>query len=73
MAITNTVGFAQDTRHGLPAIVRGFVATVRARLAVRRQQARLFAELDSCSDRELADMNISRADIGAMVRNWQQG
>ena len=26
-----------------------------------------------CSDRELADMNLSRADINHVVRSWQPG
>ncbi len=66
---TNT--FRPVIESGVPALVRSFLASVRTARAARRERARLLAELSQCSDRELADMNLSRADIGHVVRSWQ--
>ncbi len=73
MTTTTTLSFEHDVQHGLSSIVRDLAAVVRSHLALHRERARLHAELSHCSDRELADMNISRADIDYMVRSWQPG
>ena len=73
MTTTTTLSFEHDVQQGLPSIVRDLAAVVRSHLALRRERARLHTELSHCSDRELADMNISRADIDHMVRNWLPG
>jgi len=38
----------------------------------RVERARIYAELDTCTDRELADMGISRADIPAIANGTYQ-
>ena len=69
---TSTVNtFQPSVESGMPAIVRSFLAAVRTARAERRERVRLLDELSQCSDRELADMNLSRADIGHVVRSWQ--
>jgi uncharacterized protein YjiS (DUF1127 family) len=40
---------------------------LRGAIEARRTRSRLRWELDQCSDRELADMGVSRADIDAIV------
>ncbi len=73
MTTTTARTFQPAVEHGVPALLRSFVVAIRAASAARRERARLLAELSQCSDRELADMNLSRADIGDVVRNWQPG
>ncbi|MCQ8239303.1 DUF1127 domain-containing protein [Rhizosaccharibacter radicis] len=51
----------------LPGLFRRTVEQVRFNLAVRRERARLRTELNTYSDRELADMGLSRADIEGIV------
>ena len=71
--MTTTTRTFQPAVERVPAFLRSFADAVRAASAARRERARLLAELSQCSDRELADMNLSRADIGDVVRNWQPG
>jgi uncharacterized protein YjiS (DUF1127 family) len=71
MTSTTANTFQPSTETGLRHVTRAFVASVQAYLAARRERTRLYAELAQCSDRELADMNISRADIGYIVGNLQ--
>ncbi len=71
MATTTQNTFQPRVETGLPAIVRSFTVAFRAARTARQERARLLAELSQCSDRELADMNLSRADIGHVVRSWQ--
>ena len=54
-------------------IFRSILATVRSHRAVRRERARLGQELARCSDRELAEMNLSRAEIPDVVRHIRIG
>lgn len=54
-------------------IFRSILASVRAHRSVRRERARLGEELAQCSDRELADMNLSRAEIPNIVRHIRVG
>ena len=54
-------------------IFRSLLASVRAHRTVRRERARLGEELAHCSDRELADMNLSRAEIPNIVRHIRVG
>ena len=71
---TTTAGtHRSDVQSGVPAIARSFLAAIGTARAARRERARLLAELSQCSDRELADMNLSRADINHVVRSWQPG
>ncbi len=71
MTTTTADTLRSSVQSGVPAIVRSFLTGVGTARAARRERARLLAELSQCSDRELADMNLSRADIGHVVRSWQ--
>lgn len=51
----------------LPMIVRDAMLRVRAGLEVRRERSRLRWELNQYSNRELADMGMSRSDIDGIV------
>lgn len=51
----------------LSSLFRGLVQGARETIAVQRTRSRLRWELNQCSDRELADMGVSRADIDAIV------
>lgn len=44
------------------------VNKIRSKLAYRRQVLRVMSELESCTDRELADMGIHRGDITNIAR-----
>lgn len=55
----------------LLGIICSYVASFRGAWAAHQQRTRLHTELSQCTDRELADMNLSRADISYLVRNWQ--
>ncbi len=50
-------------------IFRSILATVRSHRTARRERVRLSQELARCSDRELAEMNLSRAEIPDIVRH----
>ena len=54
-------------------IFRSVLAGMRVHRYVRRERARLGEELAHCSDRELAEMNLSRADIPNIVRHIRVG
>jgi uncharacterized protein YjiS (DUF1127 family) len=41
-------------------------------LAERRRRAQMIRELNTCSDRELADMGLSRHDFAAIARGTYQ-
>ncbi|MTJ82207.1 MAG: DUF1127 domain-containing protein [Telmatospirillum sp.] len=41
-------------------------------LQARAERQRIFNELNSCTDRELAELGISRADIGAIADGTYQ-
>lgn len=51
----------------LPSVVRQALQTVRAHLEVARSRRRLRDELGRCSDRELADMGLSRSEIDSVA------
>lgn len=51
----------------LPTMIRHALHAVRQQLGTMRSRRRLRDELLQCSDRELADMGLSRRDIGAIV------
>ena len=40
---------------------------LRAARALRADRARIRSELDQCSDRDLADLGLSRSDIDSVV------
>ena len=61
----------QDTRR--LDIFRSILATVRTQRSLRRERARLGEELAQCSDRELAEMNLNRAEIPDIVRHIRIG
>ncbi len=61
----------QDTRR--LDVFRSILGTVRAQRSLRRERARLGEELAQCSDRELAEMNLSRAEIPNVVRHIRVG
>jgi|GEM_PF-1606867 len=46
----------------------GISRRIRAYFIARRIQRRTFEELDMTSDRELADMGLSRFDVGPLSR-----
>ncbi len=71
MTTTTANTFQSRVESSVPGIAGSFLLAFRAARATRRERARLLAELSQCSDRELADMNLSRADIGHVVRSWQ--
>ena len=52
---------------------RSILSTMRAHRSLRRERARLGKELAQCSDRELAEMNLSRAEIPDVVRHIRIG
>ncbi|MGI4801095.1 MAG: DUF1127 domain-containing protein [Janthinobacterium lividum] len=72
MTSTTANTFQPSTETGLREVVHAFIAALQVHLADRRERKRLYTELAECSDRELADMNISRADIGYIVGQWQR-
>ena len=72
MAHTTTYS-AGNTQTNLPAIVQQLVGRARARLEIRRQRAVLCWELNQYTDRELADMGLSRADIDGIVARSHGG
>jgi uncharacterized protein YjiS (DUF1127 family) len=51
----------------LPTIVRQAANLMRERLEAYRARARMRAELNTYSDRELSDMGLSRSDIEDVV------
>ena len=61
----------QDTRR--LDVFRSILGTVRAHRSLRRERARLGEELARCSDRELAEMNLSRTEIPNVVRHVRIG
>lgn len=62
---TNT--FDPMTQTTLTAMVRQALHTVRQQIGIMRSRQRLRDELLQCSDRELADMGLSRSDIDVIV------
>ncbi len=60
---------ADPVETGRLDVFRSILATVRSHRAARRERARLGQELARCSDRELAEMNLSRAEIPNIVRH----
>lgn len=61
------------TDTNLPMIVRDAMARVRTGLEVRRARSRLRWELNQYSNRELADMGMSRSDIDGIVARSHGG
>ena len=61
------------TETNLPMIVRDAMTRVRAGLEVRRARSRLRWELNQYSNRELADMGLSRSDIDGIVARSHGG
>jgi uncharacterized protein YjiS (DUF1127 family) len=51
----------------LPGLFRKVIVQAQTAIAVRRSRARLRAELNTYSDRELSDMGLSRSDIDGIV------
>ena len=66
----NTLSVTENRRLD---VFRSLLATVRSQRTVRRERARLGRELTYCSDRELAEMNLSRAEIPNIVRHIRIG
>jgi uncharacterized protein YjiS (DUF1127 family) len=48
-------------------IARGLGASFKAARVLRTERSRVRAELTRCSDRELAEIGLSRADIDGVV------
>ena len=44
------------------------IMRIAAFVARRRRQAKIFAELNACTDRELDDIGITRLDIARIAR-----
>ena len=60
-----------DTRAGFgaaPTSIRGFADRYRAWSARRRQVNRVTAELNSYTERQLADLGLCKSDIPAVAR-----
>lgn len=73
MAHTTTAFTETRTDTNLPMIVRDVMARVRANVDVRRARSRLRWELNQYSNRELADMGMSRSDIDGIVARSHGG
>ncbi|MGI4747603.1 MAG: DUF1127 domain-containing protein [Janthinobacterium lividum] len=66
--MAHTTTFTETrTETNLPMIVRDAMSRFRAGLDVRRARSRLRWELNQYSNRELADMGMSRSDIDGIV------
>lgn len=57
----------------LLTIAKQFASHLKASKELRRARHKAMIEFQSCSDRELADMNLSRSDIPGLVANWTPG
>lgn len=57
------------TTAAAPALFRQAMNLFRQRVAEHKTRSRLRAELNSYSDRHLADMGLSRSDIEDVVRH----
>ena len=58
-----------STTTTVPALFRQTMNLFRQRVAEHRTRARMRAELNSYSDRHLAEMGLSRSDIEDVVRH----
>lgn len=68
--MSQTTAFAgNDTSSSLPSILRSAISRVQAGLEGRRARARLRWELNQYTDRELADIGLSRSDIDGIAAN----
>ena len=70
MNTSTTSIFQPSVTRSSSAFVRSIIASFRTTWAARKERARLHTELSHYTDRELADMNLSRADISHVVRSW---
>ncbi len=53
--------------------VRGFIADFKAAQALRAEYTATYNELDSLTDRDLADLGIARSNIASIVREHVYG
>lgn len=58
-----------SVHHGLAAQLQGAVAAVRQWNARRNEYARVYEELATYTDRELADINLDRSQIPEIARS----
>ena len=66
--MAHTTTFTDDrTATDLPTIVRTGLGHVRAHLDARKARSRIRWELNQYTDRELADMGLSRSDIDGIA------
>ena len=61
--------FSSTSGTTAPALFRQSMNLVRQRIAEHKERARLRNELNSYSDRHLADLGLSRSDIEDVVRH----
>ena len=61
--------FSSSSGTTSPALFRQAMNLLRQRVAERRERARMRDELNSYSDRHLADLGLSRSDIEDVVRH----
>ncbi|NPD67620.1 DUF1127 domain-containing protein [Lichenicola cladoniae] len=72
--MAHTTTFTETrTDTNLPMIVRDAMARVRTSIDGRRARSRLRWELNQYSNRELADMGMSRSDIDGIVARSHGG
>ncbi len=69
MAYTNTTA----STHGLVARVSEFFDAIATGYANRRLYQKTYSELNQLSDRELADLGLSRSGLGAIAREAVYG
>ncbi len=70
MAYASTASFSSPSRARRPS---GFFGTLKSAFAQRRLYAQTLAELNQLSDRELADLGISRLSIAQVAHEAAYG
>ena len=64
---TNTIKAEPATNASVAAMIASGIAAVASNLAARTERARVYAELSRMSDRDLADIGVSRADVARVA------
>jgi uncharacterized protein YjiS (DUF1127 family) len=64
---SNTIKAQTATPSSVVAMIAGGAAAVASNLAARAERARVYGELSRMSDRDLADIGVSRADVARVA------
>ncbi len=67
--MSTTTSFTTSSTASAPALFQQTMNLFRQRIAGYKERARMRTELNSYSDRHLADMGLSRSDIEDVVRH----